>query len=561
MVYQLQLYTWLRHASLRAAVIAAAAGLLLIQLSSAVYAADSSGSGDQAAYLATARTLYNEGQYFRSARYAFESIEKSPETKADAYSWITLDLTKAHLYNAATYFFIRTLQTGHSSAIRRVLIETQELFVRVGPDLLRKYLVRHTKYDDYDAKNRSAFLYSLGKDALLAHQEALAIGYLNGIQSSSALWPFALELKGSAHAILGETEKAVYDFNLCVDDAGDLTRGLDTSSYLYRQSLSDAEDLRARCMAGVARSYYQENKFDDADRTYDRIQKSSLVWPDILFEQAWNAFARQEYNRTLGKLVSYKSPALMFVFNPEIDVLRAQAYLALCLYSDANDVINEFNGRYNRIGEEVKAFVEGKQSDLDAFYGVGKEALHGSIYINQGMRPMLNQFVRGPYFTSLVHNENEIASERAGIRRFAAARGVAEDPGKGLPGFLEQVLEWRKKSVRVLGGMFVKNSLIDYHAQLVENFEKMAFIKLEMLKRAKDQLIYKNSPNLAHAAERGWGNQTPHRKDYQYYWSFNGEFWNDEIGDYVFGLESQCGKSVSSGPKFGAGSVNLTGAY
>jgi cytoplasmic iron level regulating protein YaaA (DUF328/UPF0246 family) len=89
--------------------------------------------------------------------------------------------------------------------------------------------------------------------------------------------------------------------------------------------------------------------------------------------------------------------------------------------------------------------------------------------------------------------------------------------------------------------MFVKNSLIDYHSQLIANFEKMAFIKLEMLKRAKDQLVYKNS---AHGnGLRDWGNQKPERQDYQYYWSFNGEFWNDELGDYVFGLESQCGGS------------------
>lgn len=503
-------------------------------------------SAEQGVYLANARALYHEGQYFRSARYAFASIETNPETKSEAYSWIALGLSKAHLYNAATYFFIRTLQTGNNAAIRRVLTETQELFVRVGPDLLRKYLVRHTKYEDYDARNRAAFLYSLGKDALLAHDEALSIGYLNGIQSSSALWPFALELKATAHSILGESDKAVTDFKACVEDAGELTRGLDSRSFLFRQSLSDAEDLRARCMAGVARSYYEQNKFDDADRAYDRIQKSSLVWPDILFEQAWNAFARQEYNRTLGKLVSYKSPALSFVFNPEIDVLRAQSYLALCLYSDANDVINEFNGRYNRIGEEVKQFVESHANDLEAFYSEGHQALSGSIYINQNMRPMLNQFVRGPYFTSLVHNEIEIASELEGIRRFAVTnmggRAQASDPGRGFPGFLNQVLDWRKKSVHILGGMFVKNSLIDYHSQLVGNFEKMAFIKLEMLKRAKDQLIYKNQPALAHAGERGWGNQTPHRKDYQYYWSFNGEFWNDEIGDYVFGLESQCGK-------------------
>jgi hypothetical protein len=90
----------------------------------------------------------------------------------------------------------------------------------------------------------------------------------------------------------------------------------------------------------------------------------------------------------------------------------------------------------------------------------------------------------------------------------------------------------------MLGGAFVKNSLMDYHAQLIADFDKMAFIKLEMLKQAKDALIYKNVQSKNGKRERG--DVEPSRRDYQYYWSFNGEFWNDELGDYVFGLESQC---------------------
>ncbi|HUP56010.1 MAG TPA: hypothetical protein VM598_01060, partial [Bdellovibrionota bacterium] len=76
----------------------------------------------------------------------------------------------------------------------------------------------------------------------------------------------------------------------------------------------------------------------------------------------------------------------------------------------------------------------------------------------------------------------------------------------------------------------------DYHQELIADTEKMAFIKLEMLKRAKDQILKRPSRGV----DRSWGNVEPSRRDDQYYWSFNGEFWNDELGDYVFGLESQC---------------------
>jgi hypothetical protein len=500
--------------------------------------------GQNQNYLANARQYYRQGQYFRSARYAFAAIENSSghsdAEKAEAYSWVTLGLSHARMYNAASYFFIKTLQTGNKDAIRRVLTETQNLLISVGPDLLRKYLVRHTQYEDYDAANRNAFLYSMGKDALLAHQEERAIAYLNGIQKSSPLWPFALQLRASAYAIHGNSDKAVDDFELCVKNSDQATQGVKSESTLYRELQSESEDLKARCMAGVARTYYQAEKFEEADRAYDHIQKTSLVWPDILFEQAWNAFARKEYNRSLGKLVSYKSPALSFVFEPEIDVLRAQSYLALCLYSDANEVINDFNGNYNKIGEQVKRFVESNSKNLDAFYVVGKTALKGSIYSTEGFNPMLNRFVRAPYFARLVRTERDINSELEAVRRFGGAAEY-QNLGRGFPGFVTQVLSWRIKSVHMLGGMFVKNSLIDYHSQLISNFEKMAFIKLEMLKRAKDQLVYKNSPHST--GLRDWGNLKPQRQDYQYYWSFNGEFWNDELGDYVFGLESQCGSS------------------
>jgi len=30
------------------------------------------------------------------------------------------------------------------------------------------------------------------------------------------------------------------------------------------------------------------------------------------------------------------------------------------------------------------------------------------------------------------------------------------------------------------------------------------------------------------------------RNDKQYFWTFNGEFWADELGDYVFALRSEC---------------------
>lgn len=479
-----------------------------------------------AQYLKDAASLYENGYFFRAARYAFAAAEFDGEgsLRPHAYAWIAQSLLRAGQENAAAYFFIRTLQTNDKGAIRSVLRVTEPLLAHVGADLLRKYLIRHTQYADYDARALSAYLYALGKDALLSGEAEKAVGYLSSVAPSSRLWPYALQLRGTANALLGRKDKALADFETCVSSAGDIPQ--------IRGRANEEEDLRSRCQASVARVLYEMDRFDDADRAYDQISKQSFVWPDILFEQAWNGFARGEFNRSLGKLVSYKSPALQFVYNSEVDVLRAQSFLALCIVSDANDAINDFNSRYTGIGQEVKRFVEGNASRLDAFYELGRAALRAPLWTDNPTYRLANRFIRGPYFQNLVAQEREIATERRAVQQQAP-----ESVGEGFAGFLEEVLDWRLRSVRMLGGAFVKNSLIDYHRSLLADFDKMSFIKLEMLKRAKDALMKRTS---AEGEERGRGNVLPTRRDDQYRWGFNGEFWNDELGDYVFGLESEC---------------------
>jgi len=160
---------------------------------------DRAPSGTQ--YLEDASEYYKSGQYFKSARYAFAAIQQEPSLKPSAYSWITMGLLHAGLPNAASYFFIRTLQSGNHAAIHSVLTQTQDLLLKVGADILRKYLIRHTKYEDYNLANRNAYLFALGKEALLSGENSKSIGYFNGIRSDSPLWPFVLQLRGTSIGI------------------------------------------------------------------------------------------------------------------------------------------------------------------------------------------------------------------------------------------------------------------------------------------------------------------------------------------------------------------------
>jgi tetratricopeptide (TPR) repeat protein len=515
------------------------------------------GFGTQAfASFQDVQNAYSSGQYFSAARLAFNDANHTSSTsdKALAYYWVTESLVRAGLDQSALYFFIRTIQFQDRNASKKVL-ELAPLFIeRSGADLMRKFLIKYTKSDDYSPRARNAYALVVTKDRLLKGDYPGAVVAASQVLTSSPLYPVALQLRATAEVMQNQVQAGVRDFEACADTADqrneyesgsveeELAKEQPTALEAKWNSLKKdaSRDLRSRCIAGAGRALYELERFDEADRMYDQIPKSSFVWTDTLFEHAWNSYAREEYNRSLGKLVSYKSPALQFAFNSEVDVLMAQSYMALCLYTDAGRIIDDFNHRLGSLAKDVKQFVEANPTDARPYYQLGRQALRDKLHTDRVLFRFMNRFVRSPTFQALALSEDRAEAEKIAISRMDASRSETRTgAGAGFPGFLNVALDWRIRTIQMLGGIFVRNSMLDYHQILISDLEKMQFMKIDILGHQKQKLM---DPDAANASERGRGNRIPVRRDDQLLWTFNGEFWNDEIGDYVFALESECGK-------------------
>lgn len=505
MVYALQLQ---HRRRLQAVVLAGAVSFFGL---SSVTSAEDVGSDR----LSDARAFLSQGQYFRAARYAFDAQQEDRKLSGQAYTLAAVGLLRAGLKNAASYFVIRALQTGSKADLRQLLPYTEQFMEGGGLELFRGFLLKYTSSEDYEDAQRGVLEYLLGRKELLKSNEAAAFEHLAQVRTSSRWYARARLARGAALAIRGNLDAALTDFRNC-------------------EKAARGNNLRMRCIAGQARTLYQMNEFEKAEDQYDRIPKANLIWTDTLYEMGWAAFSRQEFNRSLGRLVSYKSPALQFVFHPEIEVLRAQSFLALCLYVDAHDVVQDFYKKYAGVGEQIKKLIERNADNVMAFYPIGRSAMRGKLHTENMLSRVLNRFVRTSYFRGLVEQESALEGEANAIRLMAQATPSVPGERGGFPEFLNKILEWRKRSVWLVGGSFVKNSLIDQHKDFVDQLEKIAFIKLELLGRLKDRLT------RTELSEARGGLKSVERKDHQYYWGFNGEFWNDELGDYVFALGSEC---------------------
>jgi hypothetical protein len=71
---------------------------------------------------------------------------------------------------------------------------------------------------------------------------------------------------------------------------------------------------------------------------------------------------------------------------------------------------------------------------------------------------------------------------------------------------------------------------------------EMFNIKLEVISQKKD-LIYENQKLISKRARGSYENVE--RDEKEFFYTFNGAFWADELGDYSFGLKSNCKKIPS----------------
>lgn len=488
-------------------------------------------------FMAEGTKLEKRGQYFQAARYYFQALQRaeSDGQRGWANAAISNALIAQGMPQAASYFFLKALALGDDRSVRLALNGTQALVDNVGGVLFKKYALKYTKEDQYPAAQRDYFLYFIAQDHLFSQRPHDVIRAVNDMRSGFSRYPSALFLRGTANLILGNVEPGISDFKNCAKLA-------EKSQYSAGQNKREARELKNRCVAGVARGYYQGKNYNEAESWYDQVEIQSMVWPQVQYERAWSAVARGDYNRALGRLVSYKAPGLSWFHDSEVEMLRAISFLQMCIYDDVDKESTAFMNRYTKVGQEMKTLLDesagGSTGAIVRLFQRGLEAMNNKVHSEVPMHQVLNRFVRSPYFVQLAKTGDRVRKETAYLN------GLGDAGKRGLGGFLRDVLVWRWQTAQETGGIFVRERLSTEYKGLLANVSTIDIIKLEMLRRSRSQ-VEKLSTDM-NSGQDIWGHKKrgslgrPSLKDNQYFWHFNGEFWADELGDYVFALRPEC---------------------
>lgn len=362
-------------------------------------------------------------------------------------------------------------------------------------------------------KSRSASIYYiLAKKYLRDRSYTNALKYLEKIPRNHEFYPYAKNMEATIFSITGKEQLANNAFRACREASSGNSR--------KRQLNKDF------CTVGLARNEFGARNYDNAELLYLDIPKSSPVWPDILFEEAWTSYYKGDYNRSLGKLVSYKAPVFDYIFNPEIEVLSALSYLKMCLYTDAKTISDNFYKTYMADARKLRVYLKRKRNAQKFFYDLMIQFEKKTLRSNKLLNRLLKNIERDEAYRDL-KNQVLLASEE-----YDRIRGKSNSRFKrGITGNIKEALLSQQKIL----GSYVRSTLISHYAKLYRAFEGMSYIKLEVLSQRKARLY-----SFDEKKRKRGDIQFLKRNEKQYFWDFNGEFWADELGDYVFALKSEC---------------------
>lgn len=437
------------------------------------------------------------------------------------YAQVAAELVQDKMYFSAVPFIKEYLSsTGkvNDSAVDRVL---DDVITQVGVkqfEVLPENILQKS--------NSPTVRYILAKKAFRQKKYDLALKYLERkIDDWHPVKPFALLLEGSTYAVSKREDKAAGIFRECVEVANSQIKKQENKDRLRQLQIT-----RDYCVVGIPRVQFATTKYEEANSSYLDLPKSSYIWPEILFEEAWNSFYLKDYNRTLGKLVSYKAPVFDYTFNPEIEVLKALSYMELCLWDDSKKVVEDFYANYEKDNVGYKKFIDSLGKDYRQYYLLVKDRAEGKYRENKILSTALASIGRDPAYLELYSSFNNGRDE---IERL---KGL---PNDALKAALNDNLRESLSLQRNLIGSYIRGQLQLYAAQVVRSFEDMSYISLEVLSKRKTELY--DDVSLRGPGDRTRGNVAHLRRtDKQYFWTFNGEFWADELGDYVFSLKSEC---------------------
>ncbi len=495
-----------------------------------------------------AKSLIDSKQYAEGAKVLYDTIAVGDDASFALSNQLHFELGRAfynmgYYQSALNHFDLVT--TGSKE-----FDDTLPYLVQIGRELPGEPRRYSRVYDNYLDKFPTEVDPSLYSEvgyilAMAAYRESKlddVVFFVGNVAQDSSYYPRSRYLEGVTYVRQNNGQAALDSFK-------ETLRWLDEKK--EREPLNASEiQLREFTVAALGRVFYQvgstlwkmgerekaSNSWNTALKYYNAFSRNSSMWLESLFEASWTYYRVDHFGKALGLLLTLNSPFFNDKYYPEAMLLQATIYYTNCHYDRVVDILTDYKATYEPLKaqvdklvarlfqpEEVYDFLNMVQhADKDSYDPTLQQVLDAAVQdrdLRRGLAyiDMLDEEVKR------IDNDPQIAGtplaetmkqDIVGVK----ALSISEVGKKG-----KQRLERLQEELRDLS-----NRALDIEIETTEKYAARVELK-------------EQDPNALDEFEQEI-NGVLKADDEHLFWTFDGEYWQDELGYYWYYIYSRCGR-------------------
>jgi tetratricopeptide (TPR) repeat protein len=469
--------------------------------------------------------LYQSKNYLKASEifYRLTKVQLTPAQRQKAQLFLGLSFYRLNLRQMAAFPLVQLVREGSRANRKKAL----DVLVAVADSLdetsLLDYSLSMVTPEELSETGLSVVYYRLGELALKKDETDRALSHFRNSLGQKGDSSEALYSIGMAYLIRRDPESAIPYFQKLLEK-------YDAKSTVDRK--------RGMATLGLARSYYQAKKWNQAAEAYRLIPKDHVFYRESLTELSWSLFRGGQFRSALSPLQTLHTPFYSNFYDPESLLLHGIILLFSCRYDEIAPLLKTFDDNYPSSIAKVQEWIESPRSVQDYFDEINRAVKT----LNQQKRTgevVSNNHL--PFFViRTLLQQNDIAVEMRYLDKLKKEELQLKKLYGG--GYKSPILEYGSKIIAGRGKasrtrMAVR--LQDHLKKIVDSYGEFAlqvnFLKYEMLGGMRTTLKDKMASTGTESNSLGQDRSRDfYVKNGYRYWPFQGEFWRDEMGSYQY---------------------------
>ena len=494
----------------------------------------SSAPSASAASLQAAQGLFRRGDYLGAARASYDVMNSSSgDTRVNAEFWLAQALKGAGLPYAASFFYGRVVSKGSRSTLFRPALESlSDINARIPLGRANIAGLFRSKLDPLSVppSAQGFYFYYRGLETFENNPTRKtnlirAKSDFDRVPGSSPYYSLAQFYLGIIYSTLKNPESSA-------------------SAFKRAQSRAGSQGIRELSTMNLARANYELKSYRNAFEQYSKIPRDSDLWLQSLLEGAWAFFVIQKHNNTLGNIHTLHSPFFKDRFYPESYILQAITYLRLCRYESAKDSLKSFGKNYKNKFVDLNKLLKTYNRQYAGFYDVIAK------YKNT---KRVQDFSEAAEIADSVSRSDAFKEGQQVVRALDRERSTLRSRsgrlGEGMVTVLRKALEDLRLATAERTGQQGFDLAVQLFRYLQDLSNQVRLINIELLSGQTDALRseYQGESFGSDSSEWGEGMKELDLKRQLEFWPFEQEYWEDELGAYVYNIDSKCGGSKKKG--------------